>query len=454
MSHWSEDAIFYHIYPLGSSGAPPINDTRSEPAARLAGMTPWISYLQNLGVNALYIGPLFESATHGYDTTDYCTVDRRLGTNADLRDFVHICHDHGIRVVFDAVFNHVGRNHFAFRDLQVNGRDSRFKDIFYTDFTRQSPYEDGFWYEGWNRHYNLVKLNLKNAFTKRYLFDVIAFWMDAFAPDGLRLDAADCMDTDFFPELHAFCKSRRADFWLMGEVVHGNYRRWANATGLDSVTNYECYKGLWSSHNDGNYFEIEYSMNRQFGTNGIYKGLSLYTFADNHDVDRVASTLNDPAHLFPLYILLFTIPGVPSIYYGSEWGIPGKKAKGSDAAIRPAIDLSTFLRSPVNRDLQVVLRRLITLRKQLIALRRGSYQSLYIASKQYGFLRQHDKAASVVAVNSDKATAAISMPVPLSDKTVLTDVLNDNEQFEVQNGKLCLPLSPCWGRILIPQRNM
>jgi cyclomaltodextrinase / maltogenic alpha-amylase / neopullulanase len=449
MSPWFEDAIFYHIYPLGCAGAPEKNDYTAPPVPRLARMHPWISYIRDLGVNALYLGPLFESATHGYDTKDYFALDRRLGTNDDLRRFIEECHQQGIRVIFDAVFNHVGRDHFAFDDLRKNGWNSQYRSWFYTDFGRKSSFGDQFWYEGWSGHYKLVKLNLSNQSVRSHIFDVISFWVNEFGIDGLRIDAADVMDRQFFCEMRNFCKSLKDDFWLMGEVIHGNYRDWANRERLHSTTNYECFKGLWSSHNDGNYFEIAYSMNRQYGTEGLYKELKLYNFTDNHDVDRVASKLKDQAHLFTLYILLFTIPGIPSIYYGSEWGIGGKKENNSDSQLRPAIDITTQYEKVKNETLYKVIKNLIALRKQLAALRKGSYSQLLVASKQYCFLRQFEKETTVICVNADKVASRVEFAVLLPDGTILRDVLNNQEEFVVRNGRLHVELFPHWGKILV-----
>ena len=449
MAHWFEDAVFYHIYPLGCCGAPLKNDYSSAPTPRLRVLMQWITYIRNLGANALYLGPVFESGTHGYDTTDYFTVDRRLGENVDLRDFIRTCQREGVRVVLDAVFNHVGRDHFAFNDLKRNGRNSKYREWFHLDFNRRSVFGDPFWYVGWHGHYNLVKLNLAHPAVRDHLLGVVKFWQEEFGPDGLRLDAADSMDRNFFRGLRTLCKTLRPDFWLMGEVIHGNYRDWANPDCLDSVTNYECYKGLWSSLNDGNCFEIAYSLNRQFGSSGIYKGLPLYNFADNHDVDRVASTLRDRSHLLHLYIMLFTMPGIPSVYYGSEWGLLGRKWKGTDAALRPAIDLSAALRSIPDRNLFATIKTLIAARRDQPVLRRGTYSQLWVASRQFCFLRRLDSVNAVVALNFDKAAVTANLKVPVPNGTVFADILNNRESFTVKNGSLDISLSPSWGRILV-----
>ena len=308
--------------------------------------------MKRLGVNALYVGPVFESTAHGYNTADFFTVDRRLGRNDTLKELIATLHQHNIRVILDGVFHHVGRDFWAFQDLKRNMQSSKFADWFAgLCFDQPSPYGDSFTYDGWKGHYDLVKLKLKHPAVRQHLFKAVEMWMREWNIDGLRLDAADCIDKDFLIALSEYCKTITPNFWLMGEVVAGDYREWVNATMLDSVTNYVCYKGLYSSHVDRNYFEIAYSLNRQFGCDGTCKDCLLYNFVDNHDVDRVASRLDNPAHLYPLYCLLFTMPGIPSIYYGSEWGIEGRKDSGSDAPLRPAIDLTSISQRVPHPDL-------------------------------------------------------------------------------------------------------
>jgi cyclomaltodextrinase len=324
-NHWAADAIFYHLFPLGCLGAPEHNPLTGPPTDRLANVKPWVDWIEDLGGNAILLGPVFESSKHGYDVADYFRVDRRLGDDAGLAALCDRLHGRGIRVLFDAVFHHTGRDFWAFRDIREKGRSSRYRDWYFLDFSRQSPYGEPFHYKGWAGHYDLAKLNLANPEVRAHLLSAVSSWIDRFKIDGLRLDAADSLDLDFQRQLSAHCRAIKPDFWLMGEVVGGDYRRWINEGGLDSTTNYEAYKGLWSSHNDHNYFEIAYSLNRQFGRDGIYRGLPLYSFADNHDVTRVASILGEPAHLYTLYALLLAMPGVPSIYYGSEVGVEGRK---------------------------------------------------------------------------------------------------------------------------------
>jgi cyclomaltodextrinase / maltogenic alpha-amylase / neopullulanase len=449
MSQWSDNAVFYHIYPLGLCGAPQRNDFSSPPVDRLSVLHSWLSHIKGLGANAIYLGPLFESSSHGYDTADYGRVDRRLGTNESLAGLCSAAHAMGIRVVLDGVFNHVGRDFWAFKDVAANRESSRFTSWFHgLAFGKKSPYGDPFSYEGWNGHFSLVKLNLTNPDVREHIFSVVASWVREFDIDGLRLDAADVMDMDFLKVFSAQCRRLRPDFWLLGEVVHGDYRKWANPQTLDSVTNYECYKGLYSSHADRNYFEIAWSLDRQFGPAGLYRGLPLYAFADNHDVDRVASMVKEPRHLYTLYCLLFTMPGVPSVYYGSEWGIEGKK-DGSDWPLRPRLDLAELARSAPHADLAQAIRRFAGIRQSCTPLRFGDYTQLAVSHEQLAFARRHAGLTVVVVVNASRTAASVPLEIPGVTEGRLVDVLNAGVEFPVKGGKANIdPVPSGWARIM------
>ncbi len=453
LGHWAYDSIFYHIYPLGFCGAPLENDFSSPGSPRLKLIYDWLDHLQNLGVNALYLGPLFESTSHGYDTADYYHIDRRLGSNEMLSHLSAVLHQKNFRLILDGVFHHVGRDFWAFRDVLERGEQSAYCDWFQgLDFQKRSPYNDPFAYEGWNGHYNLVNLSLKNSSVKDHLFQAIAMWIKEFNIDGLRLDVADSLDIDFLKELSRICKSHLPDFWLMGEVIHGDYRKWVNPETLDSVTNYVGYKGLYSSHVDQNYFELAHTLNRQFGEKGIYQNLLLYSFADNHDVNRVASQLRNSAHLYPLYTLLFTMPGVPSIYYGSEWGIEGKRTSKSDKALRPHLDLYEVSRNSPNRDLSKAISRLAHIRRHSIALRYGNYRPLLVKPEQFAFSRQTQDECVIVAVNTADKPVSFKLTLPVKGGKQMIDLLNQGDRFPVQDGKVLIPaVNPCWSRILAVQ---
>ena len=437
------ESIIYNIYPLGFCGAPRDNDGKL--VYRLDKIYDCIEHLKKMSVNVIVFNPLFESSRHGYDTIDYRKVDCRLGDNDSFKKICNTLHKNGIKVILDGVFNHVGRDFFAFKDVQQNLGNSRYCNWFQNlSFDRRSPKGDPFWYEGWAGHYDLVKLNLQNDEVVNYLLDSVKFWIDEFDIDGLRLDAADCIDLEFFRKLRNVCKSKKPDFWLYGEITHGDYNRWANDNLLDSVTNYECYKGIYSSHNDHNYFEIAHSLNRQFGNGGIYRNIYTYNFVDNHDVNRIASDLKDKNHLENVYTLMYTMPGVPSIYYGSEYGIEGKRTQFSDYELRPCLDLNNI--ENANYDLLNHIIKLGKVRLALDALKYGKFDNVNIMNEKLVYKRFTDNQTVFVAFNLTDHDEKIGFNTGCNAK--LTDVLNDNEVIDV-NGYCELSLKPYSSRILV-----
>jgi glycosidase len=452
MPHWTSTAVVYHIYPLGLLGAPHQLEPDTTPVLRLRQLTAWTDHIRAIGCNTVYLGPVFASATHGYDTIDYRHVDPRLGTNDDLRDLVRHWHDSGIRVVLDGVFNHVGRDHAHFRDLLQHGEASAYRDWFAdVDFTTPNARGDAFSYTGWDGHLDLVKLNLGNPAVREELFGIVRGWFREFDIDGLRLDAADVIDKGFLRDLAAVCRSARPDCWLFGEVVHGNYAEWIGPDMLDGVTNYEAFKGLYSSLNDRNLFEIAHSLNREFGPGGVYAGMQLYSFADNHDVDRVASLLNDETNLPLLYTMLFTMPGVPSIYYGSEWGIPGRKQGGDDGPLRPGIAWPVAEKDMPMPGLQDHIAHLASLRQEHAALQGTDYTQLHVANEQFAYLRGTADAPVLVAINAADGPADIRLPMPLPDGTLLRDVMGPCNAVTVVDGHLSLHhLPPRSASVMVP----
>jgi glycosidase len=406
-------------------------------------------------VGAIYLGPIFESAEHGYDTTDYKVVDRRLGDNASFKKICDELHKADIKIILDGVFNHVGRECPFFKDVQQNKNNSQYCSwISGYNPNGKSPYGDDFSYDSWNGCYNLVKLNLKNPVVTDYLLEVVKFWMDEFDIDGIRFDAADCIDRDFFKRVHQLTKDKKPDFWLMGEIIHGDYNVWANSEMLDSTTNYECYKGIWSSHNENNYWEINYSYNRQSageggGGTGIYKNLSLYNFVDNHDVNRLASVLKLPEYLFNCYTLLYTMPGVPSIYYGSEYGIKGIKENNSDDGLRPELNISTISAdgaAGTNARLYRHIVKLGEIRMKCPALARcANYQTLEIKNKQMLFKRAGADSSSdvFVALNIDSNDYTFTFDF----NGELTDVLSNYAVRRV-GGRMQVTIPACSAAVM------
>ena len=443
MSTWYERGVFYHMYPLGMTGAPRHNDA-TEVTNRFAELLQWILHIRSLGCNAIYIGPLFESTSHGYDTRDYKLVDRRLGDNESFKVFVKQCHDSGIRVVVDGVFNHTGREFFAFKDIQEKKWDSPYKDWYKgVNFDWQGPCGDPFGYDAWQGHFELPCLNLFNPAVRSYLFDVIRFWVDEFDIDGIRLDCANVLDFNFMKEMRQETARMKEDFWLMGEVIHGDYSRWVNPQMLHSVTNYELHKSLYSGFNDHNFFEIAHNVRRLEAI-----GRQLYTFVDNHDEDRIASKLKLKEHLIPIYLCLFTLPGIPSIYYGGEWGVEGKRTSTSDEALRPAIPISQS--DERNCELTQFICAVGRIHDENEEFHGGRYQELLLTNRQYAFARHGADSVIITAVNNDGNDVEIDVPVPIPAKEAV-DLLEDGPGrsiLPVANGKVHIKLRGNRGTVL------
>ena len=451
VNNWTDAAFVYHLFPLGALGAPRTNPG-GPPVPRIRDLESWLEPAERIGANTLLLGPFWESGSHGYDTHDYSTLDRRLGSNDDLARALKSWKARGFRLVFDAVLNHCGRGFAPFVDLIARGRESPYRDWFAgVDFQRSSPFGDPFSYEGWAGHFSLVKYNLRNPEVRQFLLEVVGMWIDRYDLDGLRLDAADVMDRDFLRELSAFCKAKKPEFWLMGEVVHGDYNQWAPGAGLDAATNYELFKGLWSSHNDANYFELAWTLNRQFGPGGLYRGRRHLTFGDNHDVDRIASTLADPALLYPHAILSASVPGVPAVYYGSEAGQPGRRTAHSDESLRPALVPGAIDALP-HQTLRQLWSRLAQFRRQEPALRSGDYQQALVTHGQLGFWRlpAPEGRPVLVVVNSEAKAAGWTVTLPPNFPESWTDLLCPEDHFESRAGVLEGSVWPRWGRILVP----
>ena len=447
MEKWT-DKIFYHIYPLGMCGTPKKNDFCSPAGYGLLSLLKHIPRLLSLGINALYIGPLFESSSHGYDTVDYYHVDRRLGNNNDLKELVKILHEDGISVILDGVFNHTGRDFFAFKDVKEKREKSQYADWYSNiDFHQNNEYKDGFSYEGWAGHMSLVKLNLECCDVRDHLFDAVKYWIEEFDIDGLRLDAANVISVDFLKELSAFSKKLKKSFWLMGEIVTGDYRILAKEGFLDSVTNYDLYKSLWSSFNDQNIYELSCALKKEFSSNGLYKDLALYNFADNHDVNRITSSIKDQAGLFPLYGALFCVPGIPSIYYGSEYGVYGKRDEYSDYNLRPAWE-DNWAETNFGKDLFREICRFSKIRRESEALKNGNYCELLVNYDQIlSFSRETDNETIIVIINAaHEKKECILKNKKIGDSNWI-DLLS-SEKFEAKNNILELLLYPSWLRIL------
>ncbi|MCL1982374.1 MAG: alpha-amylase family glycosyl hydrolase [Clostridiales bacterium] len=426
------DFIFYHIYTFSLAGAPFRNDY-SQTGHKLDEIAKWIPHIKSLGCNAVLLSPVLKSMSHGYDVTDYFQIDNRIGTNTEFKELVRRFHENGICLVLDSVFNHCGRDFFAFEELRQGKRENAtwFSGV---DFGRQSPAGDYFTYDCWSGHYELVKFNLRNAKTREYLLGAARFWIEEFDIDGMRLDSANVMDFDFMRDLRSAATSIKPDFWLMGEVVAGNYPQWVNDSMLHSVTGYQLYKSLFSSHNSNNMYELAHTVSQSAPNNG----LPHYNFLDNHDQPRIIDNVTNPAFLKTLYPLLYTLPGIPSIYYGSEWEIHGKKEGGSDQPLRPYIDIGN---APADTDVTRLIRKLAEIRSAHPALKYGSYQQVYLQYRRpFVFERRFEGERILVAVNISDSVETVNageatMCDLLSGETVNTAELT----IQPHSAMICSP---------------
>ncbi|MBR3039438.1 MAG: cyclomaltodextrinase [Lachnospiraceae bacterium] len=392
---WAYESVFYQIYPLGFCGAPFENDGNLE--HRILKVIDWIPHIKKMGMNAIYFSPVFESDTHGYNTRDYTKIDCRLGTNEDFKKVCDALHKEGIKVVLDGVFNHVGRGFWAFQDVLKNREGSPYVGWFNRiAFDGNSNYNDGLWYEGWEGNYDLVKLNLHNEDVIQHIFHAVEGWINEFDIDGIRLDVAYCLDYGFLNRLRGFCDSKKEDFFLLGEVLHGEYGRMLREMNIHSVTNYQCYKGIHSAFNSANMFEIIHSLLRLFEDQqwAVARGAHLLSFADNHDVSRIASIIQDPNCLPLVYAMVFGMPGIPCVYYGSEWGEKADKSQG-DPALRACFD------APQWNDLTDFIAKLTKAKEGSEALNYGGFRSVVLTNKQCIFERKSENERVLVAINMD-----------------------------------------------------
>lgn len=390
---WAYESVFYQIYPLGFCGAPFENDGVLN--SRILKVIDWIPHINKLGANAIYFSPVFESDTHGYNTRDYSKIDCRLGTNEDFKKVCDELHKNNIKVVLDGVFNHVGRGFWAFQDVLEKKWDSPYKDWFHINFDGNSNYNDGLWYEGWEGNYDLVKLNLKNPAVVDHILNAVEGWIKEFDIDGLRLDVAYCLDYGFLNRLREFCDSKKNDFFLLGEVLHGEYGRMLREMNIHSVTNYQCYKGIHSAFNSCNMFEIIHSLNRLFENQdwAVARDAHLLSFCDNHDVSRIASIINNERCLPLVYAMVYGMPGIPCVYYGSEWGTKADKSQG-DPALRASFD------KPEWNELTDFISKLSEAKKNSFALNYGGFRSVVLTNNQCIFERKTDRERVLVAINA------------------------------------------------------
>jgi len=469
----------YHIFPLGAlfNSYDRFCDEKKANTCcashrNIRELAKIIPHLESLRVDSVLLGPVFRSETHGYDVTDMYQLDPRLGKNVDLKNMVQEFHNAGFHVFFDAVWNHSSRHHFAYRDLREKGQNSPYACWYRNPrFNTPNLCGDSFTVDCWGGFQELPAFNLQNPEVERELIHCAEYWMDEFGIDGIRIDAAEDMDLDFLHHLAFACHRKRADFWMMGEVVFGNPKRWLDI-GLNSVTNYQTYKSCWSSLNDGNMFELAYNLNQLFDDKvGSCKGARLQLFNENHDTNRIYSQLKNKRDNFVQHLLFYTMPGVPTIYYGEEFCLGAIKGGIDDWNLRPPMRIeqgkiyfddfqrsvkgpSMNMNSSGEEELLPEIRHLASIHLGSDALRDGGYQQEFVHSLQFAFWRTHRNGDALVLVNLQDSTVQFEIDVSRrfasdSHVNILKDLLS-NECIKISQGKITIKIPPKWGRILVP----
>ncbi len=394
-----DHVILWHVFPLGFTGAGDSREQGEPVQHRLPALEPWLDYLVQLGANGLQLGPVFSSQTHGYDTTDYFTIDPRLGEEADLRRLIEQAHARGIKVVLDGVFNHVGRGFERFRAAEAG-------DAAAAKWFRQ---EGGNWYffEG---HDSLVVFDHNNPEVRDFVVSVMRHWLDL-GIDGWRLDAAYAAPTSFWRAVSGAIRESHPHAWLLGEVIHGDYATFVAESGLDSVTQYELWKASWSSLNDVNLWELDHALGRH---RDMLAKFVPTIFVGNHDTTRIASQLSDERHLAHALTVLFTVGGIPAIYAGDEQAFRGIKEEriGGDDEVRPAFPARPEELSRLGEPVRELHQRLIGLRRRKPWMVRGNFERVHVEHEVMIFRVSDPTGDDAVTVCLNLADTALKHDLP------------------------------------------
>jgi cyclomaltodextrinase len=396
---WVAHAIWWQVYPLGFVGAFPVPEGSAPPDRgehRLRRLAEWFDHAIELGASGIALGPIFASRTHGYDTTDHYRIDPRLGDDEDFDYLIAEAHGRGLRVLLDGVFNHVGVDFPRYREAThddaaarwFHGRPGRFHT-----------------FEG---HSELVTLNHDNPDVVDYVVDVMAHWLQRGA-DGWRLDAAYTVPQQFWATTLPQVRERHPDAWIVGELIHGDYAAIVEEATFDSATQYELWKAIWSSLNDGNLFELDWALQRH---NTFLGSFAPLTFIGNHDVTRIASQLENPDHLAHALVLLLTIGGVPSIYAGDEFGFRAVKEEryGGDDAVRPEFASPPLQLDTSGAEVWRLHQFLVGLRRRHPWLHAATTTSLRLANQHYVYETRSGDDALVVALNIGDEPMRLVLP--------------------------------------------
>ncbi len=388
---WVQHAIWWQVYPLGFVGAYPADPPPTADEHRLSRIVDWLDHAIALGASGIALGPVFASRTHGYDTTDHYRIDPRLGDDADFDHLIAEAHQRGLRVLLDGVFNHVGTDFAHYRD----GDTAWFRQRGNTLDT----------FEG---HGELIALNHDSPEVVAYTVDVMTHWL-ARGADGWRLDAAYAMPDRFWAQVLPRVRQAFPDAWFVGEVIHGDYSARVRESGFDSVTQYELWKAMWSSLNDGNFHELDWALVRH---NEFLDDFVPMTFVGNHDVTRIASRLDNTRHLEHALVILLTTGGTPSVYAGDESGYRGVKEErfGGDDAVRPEFTSPLTGADARGHEVFRLHQYLIGLRRRHPWLHTARTSPVRLTNTQYVYATRTGADVLLVALNIDDAPLSLSLP--------------------------------------------
>jgi glycosidase len=394
-----QHAIWWQVYPLGFVGAFPAEQSSEPPRPeehRLRRLVDWLDHAIELGASGIALGPVFASRTHGYDTTDHYRIDPRLGDDADFDHLIAEAHRRGLRVLLDGVFNHVGQDFARYREAAdddaaarwFRGRPGRFHT-----------------FEG---HDGLITLNHDNPEVADYTVDVMTHWLGRGA-DGWRLDAAYAVPQHFWAATLPRVRERYPDAWFVGELIHGDYTAVVQAATFDSATQYELWKAIWSGLNDGNFFELDWALQRH---NEFLTGFAPLTFIGNHDVTRVASRLENPEHVAHALVLLLTVGVVPSVYAGDELGFRGVKEErfGGDDAVRPEFGSPPLPLDDYGVEIWRLHQYLVGLRRRYPWLYAACTTARLLENRHYVYETRNGDDALLVVLNIDDQPLRASLP--------------------------------------------
>lgn len=361
-----DHTIWWQVFPLGALGAPIRDRTPDDAGHRLRKLDAWLDYFVELGCNGLLLGPIFESASHGYDTLDHFSVDRRLGTNEDFDHLIAECRKRGINVMLDGVFNHVADTHP--RAAELGKRDAA-----------GNP-------ENWEGHGGLTKLDHSNPATADLVTDVMLYWLRR-GIAGWRLDVAYDVPPEFWATVTARVRKEFPGALFLGEMIHGDFARFVKASTLDTVTQYNLWKAIWSSIKETNFWELDWAFK---GHAEFCEEFVPQTFISNHDVDRIATAVGPEGAVLAATILL-TVPGMPSIYYGDEQGFTGRKLEGfsADDELRAPLPAAPVDLAPVGQDLFHIYQALISIRRQHEWMSRGVLAVVDKTNEQIQYIVSH-----------------------------------------------------------------